>query len=306
MKVGGLVVPADILMKGLSDAMAEHGDRKWIQDNDLRTLFAWLELLPGSDQPFAFFDGFDAIAAKFEFGKWRVLDLLNSVRHLEEDLRIELLRGLVTRCPDLTDQYELYLALENPGQVTLDFLLELATGKYGNKSIKQITRFDYPDELYLTLSSAARESLQARYETATDDRQKALLADILLAGADHATVLKLAQDQTGRRAIVQVGWNMRSEILYFHQPTGSGSSSYSLTPRDLSELRKGLYGLTRSSDPETANFAADYLQRIDAERDEEGGFDSGPRHPDISSGRPWPVVNEVGNTGLPSAPTTSA
>ena len=35
MTVGGLVVPAGIIMKGLSDAMAEHGDSKWIQDDDL-------------------------------------------------------------------------------------------------------------------------------------------------------------------------------------------------------------------------------------------------------------------------------
>lgn len=306
MTVGGLVVPAGILLKGLSDAMAEHGDRKWIQDNDLSRLFDWLELLPVSDQPFALFDGLEAVAAKFEFGKWHVRDLLNSVRHLEEGLRIELLRGLVARCPELIDQYELFLSLKNPGQATLDFLLEIAAGKYGNKPIEQVTRFDYPDELFLTLSSEALESLPERYDLATNERQKALLAGILLAGADHATVVKLAQDKTGRRVIGQYGWNTRSKILYFHQPTGSGSSSYSLIPRDLSELRRGLYGLIRSSDPETANFAADYLEQIDAERDEEGGFDSGPRHPDISSGRPWPVVNEVGNTGLPRASTTSA
>ncbi|MER8412905.1 hypothetical protein [Mesorhizobium sp. M1342] len=306
MTVGGLVVPAGIIMKGLSDAMAEHGDRKWIQDNDLYTLFDWLELLPVSDQPFALFDGLDAMAAKFQFGEWRIRDLLNSVRHLEEGLRIELLRGLVYRYPKLTDQYELFLALKNPGQATLDFLLEMAAGKYGNGPIERGTRFDYPDELFLTLSPEARENLPARYDAVNDERQKALLAGILLAGADHATVLKLAQDKTGRHVIGQFGWNTRSKILYFHQPTGNGSSSYSLIPRDLSELRKGLYGLTQSSDPETAKFAADYLVQIDAERDEEGGIDAGPRHPDISSGRPWPVVKEVGNAGLPDASPTSA
>ena len=71
-------------------------------------MFDWLELLPASDQPFALLDGLDAMAAKFEFGKWRVRDLLNSVRHLEEGLRVRLLRGLVTRYPELTDQYELF------------------------------------------------------------------------------------------------------------------------------------------------------------------------------------------------------
>lgn len=288
MTVGGLVVPADIIMKGLSDAMAEHGDRKRIQDKDLYPLFEWLELLPVSDRPFALFDGLDEMSAKFEFDKWRVRDLINSVRHLDEGLRIELLRGLVTRYPELIDQYELFLVLKNPGHATLDFLLEIAAGKYGNKPIKRVTRFDYPDELFLTLSPEVRESLPARYDAANDERQKALLADILLAGADHATVLKLAQDRTGRYVIGQFGWNARSKILYTYQPTSIDSSSYSLIPRDLSTLRKGLFGLTYSSDSETAKFAVDYLNHIDAERDAEGGFDVGPRHPDISSGRPWP------------------
>jgi hypothetical protein len=301
MTVGGLVVPAGIIMKGLSDAMAEHGDRKWIQDNDLYTMFDWLELLPVSDHPFALFDGLDAVAKKFKFDKRRVRDLLKSLRHLEEALRIELLRGLVTRYPELTDQYELFLALKTPGQATLNFLLEIAIGKYGSKPIERVTRFDYPDELFLTLSSEARSSLPARYDAATDPRQKSFLAGILLAGADHDILLKLAQDKIGRLVIGQFGWNTRSKILYIHQPIGIGSSSYSLIPRDLSELRKGLFGLTHSSDPETAKFAADYLAQIDAERDEEGGFDAGPRHPDISSGRPWPVVNEVGNAVLSDA-----
>lgn len=291
MTVGGLIVPADVIMTGLLEAMAEHGERKWIQDNELYTLFDWLELLPVSDQPSRLFEGLDAMVAKFEFGEWRVRDLLSSVRHLEEGLRVELLRGLVFRFPELTGQYELFLALKNPGWVTLDFLLEIAAEKYGNEPIESATRFDYHEELFLTLSPDARESLPERFDTVTDERQKSLLGAILLAGADHATFLKLAKDNIGRRVIGQFGWNTRSKILYIHQPIGATSSSYSLVPRDLSELRKGLFEMTLSCDQETAKFAADYLIQIDGERDEEGGFDEGPRHPDISSGKPWPLVN---------------
>lgn len=306
MTVGGLVVPASIVLKGLSEAMAEHDDCRWIQDNDLYPLFDWLKLLPVSNQPFALFDGLDAMAAKVDFGIWHIRGLLNSVRHLGEDLRVELLRGLVTRYPELTGQYELFLALKNPGQATLDFLLEIAAGKYGNEPIERGTRFDYPDELILTLSPEARESLPVRYDAATDNRQKSFLASILLAGADHDIFLMLAQDKIGRHVIDQFGWSTRSKILYIHQPIGTGLSSYSLIPRDLSKLRKGLFGLTRSSDLETAKFAADCLMQIDAESDEEGGFDAGSRHPDISSGRSWPVVNEMGTVMVPDASTMSA
>jgi hypothetical protein len=290
MVVGGLVVPADTVLDGLTAAMADHGDRKWIQDNELAALFGWVELLPMSDRPTAFFEGLDLIGSKFDFGRWRVRDLLSSVRHLEEARKIELLRGLVARFPDLTDQYELFLTLKHPGELTLDFLLDIAGGRYGSKPIEQVTRFDYPDELYQNLSPEARDSLAPRFADAQDARQKAFLAAILLASADHDVFLALAQDKVGRQVIGKVGWNSRSRILYTHKPTGPGTSSYELIPRNIATLRKGLFGLTLSGDPDTATFAKDFLEHVDAERDAEGGFDAGPRHPDISSGLPWPVV----------------
>ena len=192
MTVGGLVLaPADIIMKGLSDAMIEHGDRKWIQDNDLYTFFDWLELLPVSDQPFALFVGLDAMAAKFEFGKWRVRDLLNSVRHLEEGLRVELLRGLVPDTRSRPTSTSWFLRSRSRARQRWTSYWKSRPGKYGNKPIERVARFDYPDELFLTLSPRRRESLPARYEGATDERQKALLAGILLAGADHATFQSL-------------------------------------------------------------------------------------------------------------------
>lgn len=158
--------------------------------------------------------------------------MLGSARYLEEAQRIELLRGLVTRYPSLTDQYELFLALKEPGELTLDFLLEIAGGRYGSTPIESAARFDYPDELFQTLSPAARDGLAARFTAAGNAREKAFLAAILLAGADHEVFLALAQDKVGRYVIGQFGWNARSKILYNHQPIGLGTSSYELIPRD--------------------------------------------------------------------------
>lgn len=103
----------------------------------------------------------------------------------------------MTRYPSLTDQYELFLALKEPGELTLDFLLEIAGGRYGSTPIESAARFDYPDELFQTLSPAAREGLAARFTAAGNAREKAFLAAILLAGADHEVFLALAQDKSG-------------------------------------------------------------------------------------------------------------
>ncbi|MER9329798.1 hypothetical protein [Mesorhizobium sp. M0488] len=67
MVVGGLVVPADTILSGLEAVMAEYGDRKWIRDHELPALFAWVELLPMSDRPTAFFVGLDMLGTKIRF-----------------------------------------------------------------------------------------------------------------------------------------------------------------------------------------------------------------------------------------------
>ncbi|MER8910444.1 hypothetical protein NKH99_22665 [Mesorhizobium sp. M0854] len=123
MVVGGLVVPADTILSGLEAVMAEYGDRKWIRDHELPALFAWVELLPMSDRPTAFFVGLDILGTKFDFNKWNVRNLLGSARYLEEAQRIELLRGLATRYPSLTTLSELTprgtrKAVLTPGPVT--------------------------------------------------------------------------------------------------------------------------------------------------------------------------------------------
>lgn len=291
MAVGGLEIPAETLLKGLEEELAKFGDRKWIPDNELYPVLDWIKLLPLTDRPKAMLEGLDMIAAQFEVQTWRVRDLLASLHILDEGLRIALLRGLMLHYPELPDHYEFFLALKNPGEQTLDFLLEIASRQHGDSSIDRVARHDYPEELFLTLSPAARDSLPARFAVATHPGAKSFLARMLLSSGKHDVFLTLAQDTVGRNVIGRFGWTARSTIIYDRKPIGAGTSSYELIPRDLSALRKGLYALATSGDQETVAFASEFLERIEGERDEKGGFDAGPRHPDISSGRPWPVVN---------------
>jgi hypothetical protein len=59
------------------------------------------------------------------------------------------------------------------------------------------------------------------------------------------------------------------------------------------ELRKRLFAMT-NADTAEARLAAAFLTAIDELRDEYGPAESEPRHPDIESGRPWPL-----EAGLP-------
>jgi hypothetical protein len=53
-------------------------------------------------------------------------------------------------------------------------------------------------------------------------------------------------------------------------------------------LRQRLFALTTDGGPVDA--AARWLRQIDAIRDEHGMPEIEPRHPDLASGKPWPIM----------------
>ena len=60
---------------------------------------------------------------------------------------------------------------------------------------------------------------------------------------------------------------------------------------DVSDLRKKLFAIVNEAGA-AANVAALCLELIDELSDEYGSVDTAPRHPDIESGRPWPLVSQ--------------
>jgi hypothetical protein len=287
MVVGGLVVPHALIMSSLQQLVAAHGDQRWRSGDELESIVSCLGLLPFSDKPSSMLEGIDIVAWKIEVGVWRLMGVLRAVRYLPEPERTKLLRGLVQQFPQLVNQYDLYLTMPKPGATILDFLVDIAAGRYGEGSIERATPYDYPQQIYLGLSQGECDELINRFARAQGNGEKAFLASLLLAGADHEVFLMLAADPIGRGVISQHGWTTQQSLLYIHEPIGQNTSSYELIPRDIQRLRERLFDLTQSRDAELVAFAADDLNRIDATRDEEGGFDAGPRHPHIAPKRPW-------------------
>ena len=58
---------------------------------------------------------------------------------------------------------------------------------------------------------------------------------------------------------------------------------------DVTCLRRELFRMISGETPE-ASLAKECLNAIDELRDEYGAPESEPRHPDIESGQPWPIV----------------
>ncbi|MEK1888455.1 MAG: hypothetical protein AAAB35_12995 [Phyllobacterium sp.] len=160
------------------------------------------------------------------------------IRYLPERERIDLLRGLVQRFPELIGEYNLYVALTNPGDATLEFLLEIASGRYQGKSMDQGTPHDYPQKIFEQLAPQQRDHLPERFAREESSGAKVFLASILLASGDHDIFLMLAADPIGRSVIGQGGWTTQQNLLYIHHPVGENASYYNLIPRELQRLRE--------------------------------------------------------------------
>ncbi|MNV61638.1 hypothetical protein D3C71_1541540 [compost metagenome] len=71
-------------------------------------------------------------------------------------------------------------------------------------------------------------------------------------------------------------------------PIDSWSGAYNVVPVPAGRLRQTLLSLT--TDGSSADAAARWLRQIDWIRDEHGIPEGEPRHPDLASGKPWPIL----------------
>ena len=77
-------------------------------------------------------------------------------------------------------------------------------------------------------------------------------------------------------------------IVTEHVPVESWKGAYNVVPVPAAELRRKLLAMTTDGGP--SDVAARCLRQIDKIRDEYGAPEPDPRHPDLGSGRAWPII----------------
>jgi hypothetical protein len=80
-----------------------------------------------------------------------------------------------------------------------------------------------------------------------------------------------------------------------HIPVEDWKGAYNVIPVPAVDLRRKLLAMTGSGGKDDP--AARCLNLIDKLRDEYGAPESEPRHPDLASGRPWPIMTPYSEDG---------
>lgn len=85
-----------------------------------------------------------------------------------------------------------------------------------------------------------------------------------------------------------LAWTTVERVVTEHVPSEDCAGAYNIVPVPAGSLRQKLFALTTDSSP--ADPAAWCLRLIDHYRDENGIPEAEPRHPNLASGKPWPIM----------------
>ena len=156
----------------------------------------------------------------------------------------------------------------------------------------------------LDAGPALRAQAYACLTTTPDKPGIDMVAGAIAEAPDEDGLLLLVERQirTGRETL---GWRTIERVVTDHIPVDGWQGAYETTPKPAASLRRRLLALT--ADGSGADIAAQWLEDIDVIRDEHGRPGLEPRHPDLGSGRAWPIITglngqRVGGYGLHGAP----
>lgn len=85
-----------------------------------------------------------------------------------------------------------------------------------------------------------------------------------------------------------LGGRTIEQVVTEHVPAEHWAGAYNIVPVPAGDLRQKLFALTTDGGP--ADVAARCLRLIDQCRDDYGMPEAEPRHPDLASGKPWPIM----------------
>jgi hypothetical protein len=117
--------------------------------------------------------------------------------------------------------------------------------------------------------------------------QTALLANAVAEGDDPDGLLLLVElENRLKRSLIS--WRTIHGAVTEHVPSEHWQGAFDVLPVAATELRQKLLAMTTDGGPHDA--AARVLREIDKVRDENGAPEGEPRHPDLASGKPWPIM----------------
>lgn len=289
--LSGESIDIEMIKNGLADVFEAGTARSWILSENNHELEEWLRLLPFADPPA------EALAV--------VLGLPDDQRR--GDRLEEMIAGYGTAPGDEAEEVLFRLAEADPtlyaSRVWRDAVMRRGTlsaaRRFVDLSANGVFEGRGTDRWYMAQQIGGligeypelRMHVYQLLEHGPTTPGLELLAHAVEEKPDADGLLLLVKIEIGREHgnfYFPIPRHAIENVVTAHLPSEDWKGAYNIVPVPVVELRRKLLAMT--TDGGSRNVAAHWLNQIDEIRDEYGTPDSEPRHPDLASGKPWPMM----------------
>ncbi|MEH3122802.1 MAG: hypothetical protein PGN16_12615 [Sphingomonas phyllosphaerae] len=286
----GEVIRTEVVRRGIDAVFEEAKTKTWmLHGSDSYELNDWLRLLPFTDDLSAAVEVLCGIPPEHRSVD-RIAPLVSNLAYSASSGVEEALFAIADLEPKILREYSWYTTAAALGSESAGLrLVALTAAEQAKGSKSSVGSWRWSQDLGELIKTfpRVRSDIYARLANAEPT-----------AGARQlAAAVSNALDADGLFLIIELErrWNLR--LLSYHDirnvvteqvPAPGWSNAFSIVPVAVAGLRRRL--LADTIDGSTKDLAARALNAIDEIRDEYGRAVDEPRHPDLFSGRPWPIL----------------
>ena len=296
----GELIEATLVIDGVNALLEDAKAKPWLLQENQGTIDRWLSLLPFTDQPEATLEVLARLDPQTRL-PWRLRPVLSALGFAPSETSEQILLGLVQQDGRFLEDHDWFAALEKRGTLSsLQILLNLvcqgaAKGWHGAPDIWTFGRRlaagiqshpDFRADVYAKLVSGLSPHAKAIVEYAVAEVPDE--AGVMLLVGSHASDGR-AFDGVLRSAI--------EHLVVEQRPSSDWVGAYEQISTPAPSLRRRLFAIAGAFASNEARLASACLVHIDELRDRHGVASGEPRHPDIDSGAPWPLLMSGGQRG---------
>jgi hypothetical protein len=293
MALAGEVVPLELVTLGIDQLLAEGEKSRWMMDEQEGwRLDAWLQLLPFTGKPEAIGPYSDRIDARYmRAGRLRgfIGALGSSPFHESERVLMDLAR----RDPDVLSDYQWMTAIgkrdtETIGELLLGILAEVSG------QVRDARRLDMHRQI-AALSKrhpALRTAVHRQYRDSPPGTLRSILEMTIAEDASDDGIMTLVavNASEGRHLRATSLPSALQNLLVGRRNSSSFRGMQEMYGLPAGDIRRRLFYVVLTGTPAEVSLATSCLDEIDEIIDRYGAGESDRRHPDITTGKPWPSL----------------
>jgi hypothetical protein len=281
--LSGETISFDVVQSGIDEVFEDAKKQSWILHEGWQ-LKAWLLLLPFTDHPARLAD---AVAA-FPPPQREPRFLEEMIRATESSVAPEIEEALFK----LAESNAAFYANRTWRDAVVRRGTLASARRYLDLALEG--KIEGRDRLYIVQQIASLLNTHPQLRdyaysllNAGSSSKAALLAEAV-ANIDATDALPLLVELETKLKRPLISWRTVERAVTEHVPSEHWRGARDVVPVPATELRKKLLAMTTDGGPQDS--AARVLREIDKVRDENGAPKEEPRHPDLTSGKPWPIL----------------